>query len=327
MKKVQKKHCFKKLIATLGLFLSGPVFASGPVELVVAYAAGGVSDLMARNLATYIEPSLKNKMIVQNRPGAAGMVGTNFVYKAKPDGKTVLLARIATLAVAPNLQRVPYDPTGFTPLGMIATDPIVCVTSSRKNYNSISEVKDALTSRAGTLTYSSSGVGSLNQFAVLRLLEVLGVENPQRAAAHVPSQGEGPALTAVAGGHIDLFCGNVGPILPQIQSGTVKGLLVTSRERILGLEKVPTARELGLEEMEEVVGWSALMGPPDMPKVEVDLYLSALEQVKNHEAWQQFIKKMGSEPNILPPEETQQFISQQQDIYREMAIRMGLKRN
>lgn len=320
---IRLKYAAALVVASIG---APSALASGPIELVVAYSAGGVSDLMGRNLAATIESGLNQKMIVQNRPGAAGMVGTDFVFKAKPDGQTVLLARIATLAVAPNLQKVPYDPTGFTPLGLIATDPFVCVTSSRKNLGTVDEVRAVLAERPGTLTYSSSGVGSLNQFAVLRFLEELGVDQPLRAAAHIPSQGEGPALTAVAGGHIDLFCGNVGPVMPQVQSGTVKALFVTAQDRIAGLDEVPTVKELGLDGLTEIVGWSALMGPPNMDEQTVSNYVAALDKVKNDEAWQRFIRKMGSEPRVLNPAETAAFIAQQQDLYKEMALRMGIKK-
>lgn len=309
-----------------GVMCSGVVAAAEPVELVVTYSAGGVSDLMGRNLAIYMESGLERKMIVQNRPGAAGVIGTDVVYKAKPNGNTVLLARIATLAVAPTLQKVPYDPTGFTPLGLIATDPFACITSTRKNIKDPSALKELLTERPGTVTYSSSGVGSLNQFAALRLLEELGIENPIRAAVHIPAQGEGPALTSVAGGHIDFFCGNLAPILPQIQSGTVRALFVTSSKRLADLPDTPTARELDLPGMEDIVGWSALMGPPQMSAEQITLFVDTLAQVKENKEWQSFIYKVGSEPAILSPAETTIFIQEQQKIYNDMATRIGLKK-
>lgn len=327
MKKQNRKRAVAALLGAFSIGCAGGALAADPVELVVAYAAGGVSDLMGRSLANYMEDGLQRKMIVQNRPGAAGVIGTDFVYKAKPDGNTVLLARIATLAVAPMMQRVPYETENFTPLGLIATDPFVCVTSSRKNYKTIEDLKTALQTKPGTVTYSSSGVGSLNQFAALRLIEELGIDNPVRAGVHIPSQGEGPALTSVAGGHIDFFCGNVGPIIPQVQSGTVRALFVTSAEPIEGLKDVPLARDLGIQGMEEIVGWSALMGPPNMSSEDISSFVSALEVVKQNTDWQTFIKKMGSEPNIMSPEQTGLFIAQQQQLYDDMGSRIGMKRN
>lgn len=326
MKNRQKMTKLAAAVAILGSAFSGAALAADPVEVVVAYSAGGVSDLMGRNIASYMEPALNRKMIVQNRPGAAGVIGTNFVYEAKPDGNTILLARIATLAVAPTLQKVPYDPAGFTALGLIATDPFACVTSARKDFKTIDDLKNALETRPGTITYSSSGVGSLNQFAALRLLEEMKINNPLKDAIHIPSQGEGPALTSVAGGHIDFFCGNVGPIMPQIQSGTVRALFVTSDERIPGLEDTPTAIEAGLEGMSDIVGWSALMGPPGMKPAESQPFIDALAEVKNNEEWQQFIRKVGSEPKILSPEDTERFVLDQQKIYNDMAERLGIKK-
>lgn len=326
MKNQHRKKVVAALLGAFSIGCAGSALAADPVELVVAYAAGGVSDLMGRSLANYMEDGLQRKMIVQNRPGAAGVIGTDFVYKAKPDGNTVLLARIATLAVAPMMQRVPYDAQAFTPLGLIATDPFVCVTSSRKDYKTIEDLKTAIQAKPGTVTYSSSGVGSLNQFAALRLMEELDIENPVRAAVHIPSQGEGPALTSVAGGHIDFFCGNVGPIIPQVQSGTVRALFVTSAEPIEGLNDVPLARELGIKGMEDIVGWSALMGPPNMNSEDIASFVSALDGVKANADWQAFIKKMGSEPNVLSPEETSTFIAEQQKLYSDMGTRIGMKK-
>lgn len=313
---------------TLSTALIGAAFPSSaaePVELVVAYAAGGVSDLMARNVAHYLEPEIGNKIIVQNRPGAAGMIGTDHVFKANADGNTLLLARIATLAVAPALQNVPYDPAGFSVIGLIATDPFTCVTSTRKHYKTVDDLKQVLQQRPGTVTYSSSGVGSLNQFAALRLLEALGIEAPLRAAVHIPSQGEGPALTSVAGGHIDFFCGNVAPIMPQIKSGTVRALFVTSEERIEGLEDVPTAKEVGIPEMAEVVGWSALVGPPGLADTQVTLFAEAMGKMSSNQEWRSFIEKVGSVPNVLPPEATTRYIEEQAQLYKDMVERLALR--
>lgn len=129
------------LVATIN---AAHAYPSEPVELVVSYAAGGVSDLMARSFAQAVERSLKTTMVVQNRPGAAGIIGTSYVHNAKADGHTLLLARIAVLAVAPALQKVPYDPDSFTYVGLIATDPYACVTSTRKPYKTLDDLKQAI---------------------------------------------------------------------------------------------------------------------------------------------------------------------------------------
>lgn len=313
-------------ITALAPVNTAQAYPDQPVELVVSYAAGGISDLMARSYAKAAEKHLDGSIVVQNRPGAAGIIGTNHVFNAKPDGHTLLLARIAVLAVAPALQKVPYDPDKFTYVGLIAKDPYACVTGTRKPYKSLNDLKAAIKEKKGAVTYSSSGVGSLNQFGALRLLEALDVGDAATAATHIPNAGEGPALTAVAGGHIDFFCGNVAPILPQIKSGTVRGLLVTSDERIPGMDDVPTAAELGLPELSDIVGWSAIVGPPDMAPEAVEKLGEAMQKMKSDSEWTQMVEKLGSIPTVLSPQETKDYVAKQRKIYSDIAQRLNLKK-
>lgn len=304
--------------------LSVAKYPDEPIELVVSYAPGGISDLIGRSFARAAERHLDGKVVVQNRAGAAGIVGTDHVYNAKPDGYTLLMARIAVLAVAPELKKVPYDPAKFTYIGLLATDPYACVTSARKSYKTLDDLKAAIKEKNGKVTYSSSGVGSLNHFAALRVVEALNVGDPTKVVTHVPSQGEGPALTAVAGGHIDFFCGNVGPIVPQIESGNVRGLFVTSEKRLDQLKDVPTATELGLPELTDIVGWSAIVGPPGMDKDAVAVLDKVMQDVKNDDEWRQFTTKIGSVPHILSPADTKAFVQKQSKIYGDMVKRLGL---
>lgn len=317
---------FGSLAITSGSALAAS-YPSEPIEVVVSYAPGGVSDLMARSFASALEQHLdKTTVVVQNRPGAAGIIGTNYVYNAKPDGHTLLLARIAVLAVAPALQKVPYDPDAFSYVGLLATDPYACVTGTRKPYQSLDDLKAAIHQKKGAVTYSSSGVGSLNQFGALRLLELLDVGDAKTVATHVPSTGEGPALTAVAGGHIDFFCGNVAPILPQIKSGTVRGLIVTSEKRMPDLPDVPTASELGLGDFNDIVGWSAMIAPPNTDEAAISALGEAMQDIKNDSAWQEHIVKLGAVPAILTPEETREFVQKQRKLYADMVERLDLRK-
>lgn len=296
-----------------------------PIELVVSYASGGISDVMARTFAHALEQQINGNVVVQNRPGAAGIVGTNHVFNANPSGHTLLLARIATMSVAPALQEVPYNTDEFSVVGLLATDPYACVTGTRKSYETLEDLKEAIKENPGKVTYSSSGVGSLNQFGALRLLELLDVGDAKTAANHVPYGGEGPALTAVAGGHIDFFCGNIAPILPQIQSGTVRGLVVAMDERHPEMDDVPTAAELGIPEFAEVVGWSAIIAPPNTDAQAIEALGEAMQKIKNNDDWNEQMIKLGAVPTILSPEETAEFIQEQTALYENMVERLGLK--
>ncbi|MCP1677256.1 tripartite-type tricarboxylate transporter receptor subunit TctC [Natronocella acetinitrilica] len=296
-----------------------------PIQFVVSYASGGSSDIAARSFARAAERHMDGNMVVQNRPGAAGIVGTDYVFNANPDGYTILLARVAVLAVAPALQDVPYDPDEFTYIGLLSSDPFACVTGTRKPYESIDDLAEAIRDNPGAVTYNSSGVGSLNQFAALSLIEALDVGDPESAATHVPAQGEGPALTAVAGGHVDFFCGNLAPMLSQIQSGNVRPLLVTSAERLDDIPDVPTVSELGHPELESLVGWSAIVGPPGMDE-EAHTYLRDLmATVSEDEEWRETVITAGSIPHVLPPEETIDFVQTQRAGFVDLVERLDLR--
>jgi len=328
-KRKEKVNILKKSLCAISLAIGATsvhAYPTEPIELVVSYAAGGISDIMARSFAQALEDKIDATVVVQNRPGAAGIVGTNHVYNAKPDGHTLLLARIATMAVAPALQKVPYETENFSVVGLLATDPYACVTGTRKPYESFEELKEAIQENPGNITYSSSGVGSLNQFGALRLLELMDIGDAKTIATHVPNAGEGPALTAVAGGHIDFFCGNVAPILPQIKSGTVRGLVVATPERHPDMPNVPTAQELGIGEFNDVVGWSAIIAPPNTDDNAIATLGDAMQKIKNDEAWQEQIYKLGAVPNVMSPEETEKFIKDQNKFYSQMVKRLDLRK-
>lgn len=320
----------RTLAATLvgsALAIAGAAQADYPsqtIEFVVSYASGGSSDLAARTFANAAERHTDASIVVQNRAGAGGVVGTEHVYNADPDGYTILLGRVATLAVGPASQDVPYDPDAMTYLGLLSTDPFACVTGPDQPYEHLDELAAEIADNPGAVTYNSSGVGSLNQFAALQLMEALDVGDPATAASHVPDQGEGPALSAVAGGHIDFFCGNLAPMLGQIQGGQVRALLVTSEERIEDIPDVPTVSELGYPELENIVGWSAIVGPPDMDEEAAAYLRDLMAQVSEDEEWRNAVLDLGSIPDIRPADESREFARNQRQGFADMVERMGL---
>ncbi|PWG65546.1 Bug family tripartite tricarboxylate transporter substrate binding protein [Spiribacter halobius] len=299
-------------------------FPERPIEITVSYGPGGSSDLAARTFAEAAERHLDGNIVVQNRAGAGGVVGSQHVYSAEPNGYKLLLGRVATLAVGPALRDVPYDPDGFTYVGLLSTDPFACVTGPDKPYSDLAGLKEAIEASPGSVTYNSSGIGSLNQFAALRLLEAMGFDNPAAAATHVPDEGEGPALSAVAGGHIDFFCGNLAPMLQQIQSGQVQPLLVTSEERNEDLPDVPTVSELGHPGLENLVGWSALVGPPNMNDEAHTVLVELMQEVKTDERWQEKVRELGSIPNIRSPQASREFAREQRQGFEDLVERLDL---
>lgn len=299
-------------------------FPERPIEITVSYGSGGSSDLAARTFASAAERHLDGNIVVQNRPGAGGIVGSEHVYNAEPNGHHLLLGRVATLAVGPALKDVPYDPDRFTYIGLLSTDPFACVTGPDQAYSDLAGLKEAIEESPGSVTYNSSGVGSLNQFASLRLLEAMGFDNPANAATHVPDEGEGPALSAVAGGHVDFFCGNLAPMLQQIEGGQVQPLLVTSEERHEDLPDVPTVSELGHSGLENIVGWSALVGPPDMNDEARTALVDLMQEVKTDERWQEKVRELGSIPDIRSPQASREFARKQRQGFEDLVERLDL---
>lgn len=309
---------FLSLIAAL--LLAAPLMAQAAypdraISIVAAYAPGGSSSLAARSFSQAAERYLDVPVLVQNKPGAGGIVGTSFVYNSQPDGYTLLLGRVATQAVVPAMEEVPYDPMKFTYLGLISKDPYTCVTSSKKPYKNLDDLVEAIKKNPGTITYSSSGTGTLTQLAAVELLNVVGVDDPRTAAIHIPYKGEGPAIAAVVGGHVDFFCGNLAPILQQIQAGNVRAFFVTTEKRIPAIKDVPTVDELGYPKLGSIIGWSAIVGPPNMDKKVINRLLNVMQQVKQDQKWQTTVRKLGSIPAVKSPAETKTFVKKQ---YREL---------
>lgn len=305
--------------------LGRAAYPERPVAIVAAYPPGGSSSLAARTFSTAAERYVDVPVLVQNKPGAGGIVGTSFVYNSDSAGYSLLLARVATNAVVPAMQDVPYDPMNFTYLGLISKDPYTCVTSVKKPYEDLDDLVKAIKEKPGSVIYSSSGTGTLTQLAAVQLLNVAGAQNPRTAAVHIPYQGEGPALAAVVGGHVDFFCGNLAPMLQQIQAGNVTAFFVTTEERIPAIENVPTVYELGYPKLGSIVGWSAIVGPPDMDESAVELWLDVMQKVKDDEKWRSTVTDLGSVPAVRSPEETREFVKNQYENFRGLVQKLDLR--
>ena len=171
-------------------------YPSKPVTLVAPYSAGGASDLASRTLASVAPTYLGQPVLVVNRTGAGGVTGSTFVNKSKPDGYTLLLARIGSQSVSPAMKaNIPYKYNDFTMIGILELNPVICATASSKPYQSMKDLIDAVKANPGKLSFSSAGVGSLLHIAVPFVLDTVGVENAKTAMNHVPYKGGGQAAT------------------------------------------------------------------------------------------------------------------------------------
>ena len=233
-------------------------YPSKPVTLVVAYAAGGGTDAIARVFAAQLEKELGGRVIVDNRPGAAGNIGTDVVANARPDGYTLLIGNQGPMVVNPHIFDMRHDPAeALDPIAMIANASLVVVTGPRLPVGTLPELLDKAKSQE--LVYGSAGNASASHVATLLLAQTAGIE-----LKHVPYKGAGPAVNDLVGGHIDFMVTTVPSVIGLIQDGTLKALAVTGDQRFPGLPDVPTAQEAGLQGY-TASAWYGVMGPKGIP--------------------------------------------------------------
>ena len=300
-------------------------YPSRPIHLVVPYSAGSDADLAARNLAQHAPRYLGGEpIVVQNQPGASGAIGTQAVRNAAPDGYTLLLGRIASHVILPATDRkTPYQWSDFTQLSLLEINPYVCAVKSASPYASMNELMDAIRARPGKLNYATVGAGTLQNFGPQYLFSLLGL--PRDAALGIPYKGSGELTTALVAGQVDFACSNLGALLGQLKSGSLRALMTTMPEAPKELPHVPTARSLGWPEMENIVAWSVLAGPRNLPAEVVARWNETMTQLSTDAGWLAGNEKLGGVPAVRSPQATEAFIRAQYETYEKLATRLGLR--
>ncbi len=297
-------------------------YPTKPVTLVSPYGPGGAADLAARTLSATAPGLLGNGILVVNRTGAAGVIGSTFVAKSKPDGYALLLARVGSQAAVPAINRkIPYKWDDFTFLGLLEQNPFALTVSAKSPYKTFKDLEKAAKS-GKKLSYSSAGVGALQHLGMVILLDELGLN--QDSMKHIPFKGGGKAGAAVIGGHVDIFFQNLSGVIGNIQGGQMRALAVTTAKRAPSISSVPTFRELGYPKMEVVMGWSGLWGPKNLPADVVGKWTGLLQKLKTDKAWNKMTKGLGSLPMIMNPVDTKAFVKIQYETFKEVTERLGL---
>ena len=314
--------------ATVGavcLALSGAALAdypAKPVTLVSPYGPGGAADLAARTIAGTAPAYLGQAVLVVNRTGAAGVTGSTTVAKGKPDGYTLLLARVGSQAAVPAINRkIPYKWDEFTFLGLLELNPFVLVVNADSPIQSLDDVK-AAASGGEKPSYASAGVGTLLHVAMVMVLDQFGL--PQDAMKHVPYKGGGKAAAAVVGGHVDMMFQNLSGVIGNIQAGKLRALAVSTPERVAAIPDVPTVADAGYPALETVVGWSGVWGPPGMDQAASDKWVEVLGKLKDDKAWNKLTRGLGSIPSVRGPEETKAFVENQYEAFKTLTEKLGM---
>jgi len=255
------------LLAAPALARAQGAWPDRPVRLIVPFTPGGSTDILARALGAELQDAFGQTFIVENRGGAGGTLGSEVVARATPDGYTLMMGHIGTLAVNPSLYRnLSFDTvTSFTPIVLVANVPNIMAVNPRKVRATNAQELIALAKRdPGGLTYGSGGNGSAAHTAMVAFNLATGTE-----MTHVPYRGTGPMMTDLIGGTIDMTMTGGPPVLPPIRAGQLRALGVTSLTRLSSAPDIPTMHEQGVTGF-DAVQWYGLVGPAGLPRGIVD---------------------------------------------------------
>ena len=309
-------------LASINAFAEYP---TKPVTMIVPYGPGGAADLAARTLANSVNESLGKNLLVVNKTGAAGVTGSTFAAKSRPDGYNLLMARVGSQAAVPAInKKIPYKWDEFTFIGLLEQNPFVLVVNPDLGYSSLEDLKKAVEG-GEKLSYASAGVGTLLHLAMIMLLDNLGLE--QNAMKHIPYKGGGKAAAAVVGGHVDMLFQNLSGVIGNIESGNLTPIAVTTTERQPSIADVATVAEQGYPELETVIGWSGVWGPPNLPEAVTSKWAGVMEALKTDQAWNDKTKELGSIPSIMSPEETKLFVEAQYQAFNTITEKLGMQIN
>ena len=303
-------------------------FPTRPIRLIVPYAAGGGTDAMARFLARAMEPRLGVPVVIENKAGSGTMLGAAYVAKSASDGYTLLMATSSTLAIAPNLSKsMLYDPAAdFTPLTMIAAVPFVLLVhpslgvDTVAKFTALARARQA-DARLGTLSYATGGIGSAHHIFMELFKSTTGVD-----LKHVPYRGGGPAQIDVIAGHVPVMFGDVGPARDLIRTGQLKGLAVTTLQRVDILAEVPTLDEVGVSGY-EANSWQCIVGPPGLPAPIVTELNSVLVDVMAAADTRRHFIGIGAQPGSSTPAAAGAFIKSELARWAKVIERIGVNQD
>ena len=304
----------KKLIAAVlcGALSSvaQAAYPEAPVRLVVAYAPGGATDIIARLLGARLGSKWGQQVVVDNKTGASGMIGAELVARAKPDGYTLLLGYTPEVSLNKLVFKdMRYDPsTDFTPIALVAVAPLILAAGPKLPVRSMQELL-ARKANKGVVSYGSPGTGGQQHMAGELLARATGME-----LTHVPYRGTGLAVADLVGGQIDLFWATSPPLIQHIRSGKLAPLAVAGSAREKLLPEVPTTLELGLKDL-QLSNWFGVFGPKDMPPALAKSIAADVLQVLADPAMVKSLEDQGLTPTPMQDRELRDFIDAEMKKY------------
>ena len=294
---------FFVVVAFVSLEVCGQGWPSRPIRMVVPLSPGGFADVPGRILAARLSSSLGYNVFVENRPGAGGTIGADFVAKSAPDGYTLLFTGTPHVISAWVYKKLPYDPLkDFEPVALVASGPYVLVVNPQLPVHSIRELIAAAKAQPGKIDYASSGNGSAQHLVSALFASMAGIE-----LNHVPYKGSGPAMQDLLGGQVKVSFAGIPNVLPHVKAGRLRALAVSTPQRSPDLPDVPTAAEAGVPGYQATL-WLNLAAPAGTPgEIVQRIYAETAKALQDAELQQSF-RAAGVEASPMSPQELAGFM-------------------
>lgn len=274
------------------IFAQEPAYPSRPVRMVVPFAAGGGTDIVARLVGAQAAHHLGQSVVIENRGGAGGSLGADIVAKSQPDGYSILMATVSTHAINPALYpKLPYDPIrSFAPISLVARVSGIVVVNARSPITTLRELAEAIRKEPSSYSFGSQGVGGIGH-----LMGEMFNSQANVRAVHVPYKGVAPALQDLISGNIQIVFDTAPALLSHIQSGTLRALAVTAPKRLASLPHVPTTAEAGFPAFHAST-WNALLAPAGTPQDIVEKLNRATVRALQDPALRAKMHELSAEP-------------------------------
>ena len=296
-------------------------FPEKPIRLIVPFPAGGATDVVARLVGLRMGQALKQPVIIENKIGAGGNIGADFVAKSLPDGYTLLLASPAEVTINEFLYtKMSYEPAkDLVPVAKVASAPLVLVVNSKSAADSVQGLVRYIKSRPNGVNFASSGTGGPQHLAgeLFRLMSGTNM-------THVPYKGGAPAMTDLLGGQVDLFFSGLPPALSHIQAGKLRVLGVSTSQRSSLLPQVPTVAEQGFAGF-NIENWQGVFVPAGTPAPIVELLARSIGEIAADKAFAEQLQAQGAAPAFMNPKAFAEFVSTERQKYAKLVKDSGAK--
>jgi tripartite-type tricarboxylate transporter receptor subunit TctC len=295
-------------------------FPAKPVRFVVPFPGGGINDVLARIAADRLTARWGQPIVVENKTGAGGNIGADFAAQAEGDGHTLFITPPGPLAINQSLYRqLSYRPDDFVPITVLAAVTNLIIVRPDIGVNSVAELIALARQTPDKITYGSQGNGSTPHLTGAMFMTLTGVR-----MVHVPYRGENLVINDMLGGHVDVFFGNIAPVLPHYRDGKLKVLAVADVKRAAAIPDVPTAAEAGLPRFVST-SWFAVAGPPKMPPALAQRIAADFADVLKLPDVQTKFRSLGAEPVGATPAETAAFVASEAARWREVIAKNNIR--